>query len=121
MTASAKPQKQRMALTKRADTAFSKAVRARGMCELAPMRPDLECAGALQCCHVLSRSYRAVRWMPQNALAGCAAHHVYFTHRPLEWEDACRAAGVEWDYLRWAALNTPPMDPGDLLRRSEAP
>lgn len=111
-------QKSRMAATKRADAAFSKAVRDRGYCQLAAMHPDLVCSGALQCCHVISRSYRAVRWMEQNALAGCQAHHVYFTHRPLEWTDACKAAGIDWDYLRWAALHTPPMDPMDVLREA---
>lgn len=110
-------QKQRMAATKRADAAFSAAIRARGRCELAAMHPDLECSGALQCCHIKSRRYRAIRWSEDNALAGCAAHHVYFTHRPEEWEDACRTAGIDWDYLHWAALHTPPMDPFDAIER----
>lgn len=40
----------------------------------------------VQCGHIISRRYRAIRFSPQNAVALCAKHHVYFTHRPIEWE-----------------------------------
>jgi hypothetical protein len=44
-------------------------------------------AGALQCAHLISRRYSATRWLEINAVALCAGHHTYFTHRPLEWTD----------------------------------
>lgn len=110
-------QKKRMSATKRADAAFSKLIRSRGICELAPMRPETKCSGALQCCHIISRRYRAIRWDERNALAGCQGHHTFFTHRPLEWEQACRAAGIDWNDLRYLALNDPAEHPEAALER----
>ena len=108
-------QKKRMAATKRADKLFSELIRSRGRCELAVMRPETKCAGPLQCCHVVSRSYRAVRWDEMNALAGCAAHHLWFTHHPLEWE---RAIGeTRWHHLRALALSAPPEKAADAVAR----
>jgi hypothetical protein len=76
----------------------------------------LLCNGALQCCHIMSRRYRAIRWdYPANAVAMCGAHHTYYTHHPLEWEDLCRRQGVEWDLLRARALNDRPMDPDEVI------
>ncbi len=69
------------------------------------------CEGRLQCAHLLSRRYLALRWDNANAMPLCGAHHLYFTHHPLEWEDFCRNSGVDWDRLRFRALNEPPMDP----------
>jgi 5-methylcytosine-specific restriction endonuclease McrA len=40
----------------------------------------------IQCGHLISRRYRAVRFSPINAVAICARHHVFYTHRPIEWE-----------------------------------
>jgi hypothetical protein len=40
----------------------------------------------IQCAHIVSRRYRAVRWNPENALALCSKCHTFFTHRPIEWE-----------------------------------
>jgi hypothetical protein len=112
-------QKKRMNYTKKADAAFSKLIRSRGICELAPMRPETECSGPLQCCHRVSRRYRAVRWNTLNAMAGCAAHHMYFTHHPLEWDQALlRSLGEHAvEGLKWMALNRPPEDPKDALAR----
>lgn len=45
------------------------------------------CKGGLQCAHIVSRSYRSVRWSEDNAMPLCAAAHTYYTHHPLEWED----------------------------------
>ena len=39
----------------------------------------------LQCAHVVSRRYMGVRWSPENAVTLCRNHHVFYTHRPLEW------------------------------------
>jgi hypothetical protein len=44
-------------------------------------------SGILQWSHLISRWYHATRWDPQASVAMCAAHHVYFTHHPLEFEE----------------------------------
>jgi hypothetical protein len=78
-------QKKRMNYTKKADSLFSAAVRSRERCEIAEWGlAGPPCSGVLQCCHIISRRYRAIRWDERNALCGCQAHHTYYTHRPLE-------------------------------------
>lgn len=99
---------------KKADVLFSKHIRSRERCELASYR-RVACNGNLQCCHIRSRSYMAIRWADDNALSGCGAHHVYFTHHPLEWEQWCRDRGIDYDALRLRGLNDPPMDPFDVI------
>jgi hypothetical protein len=110
-------QKKRMNATKRADALFSKAVRASGPCFAAVNEPDHTCAGAKQAAHVHSRRYRAVRWDFGNCVPLCQGAHVFYTHRPLEWEEACRRWGINWDALRYVALNSPPMDPNIVIAR----
>lgn len=75
----------RASASARCDTLFSELIRARGVCELQATKT---CSGSarLQCCHGISRRYKATRWDTRNAYAGCAACHVYFTHHPLEWD-----------------------------------
>jgi 5-methylcytosine-specific restriction endonuclease McrA len=86
---------------KKADELFSKHVRARdGAC--------LNCGSTafLQCAHIHSRSYKAIRVNPDNAVALCRSCHLKFTRWPLEWE-----AWVEsrfpgrWDELKREALS----------------
>lgn len=74
---------------KRADEAFSKLVRSRGICESGRQ----EHKGILQCAHGFSRRYGATRCDERNAFALCSGCHVYYTHRPLEWD--------EWLRERW--------------------
>lgn len=40
----------------------------------------------LQCAHIRPRTYRSIRTNPDNAVALCRGCHVYYTHRPIEWE-----------------------------------
>ena len=47
----------------------------------------VKCDGALQWAHILSRIYHKVRWAEDNCLYLCAAHHVFYTFRPLEWRE----------------------------------
>lgn len=109
-------QRKRTNLRVKADTAFSKWIRARdGHCVAASWFPDIKCNGNMQCCHIISRRYHAVRWDPANAVAACAAHHLYGTHHPLQWEDAARHAGIDYDDIRYRALHDRPMDPWDVL------
>jgi len=65
-----------------ADVWFSKAVRLRdGFC--------VRCGNSetLQAMHVVGRRNKAVRWSLDNAAAGCAACHRYFTENPLAFTD----------------------------------
>ncbi len=96
--------KKRKANLRQCDAVFSKLVRSVGRCEAwdyEPPEPSLvsavfpldmpefqkvECRGSLQCAHIISRRYRGTRWLRENALCLCAAHHTYWTFRPLEFE-----------------------------------
>lgn len=63
------------------DAIFSKLVRARD-------RVCLACgSGALlQCAHIVSRRYFAVRWDFTNAVTLCMGCHKKFTHDPIGWD-----------------------------------
>lgn len=93
---------------KACDVAFSLWVRSIGVCELGP--EGHECRGPLQCCHILTRGYSTVRWFPGNALAGSSGCHVYYTHRPLEWESfvVAKLGQAHWDELRRLAITPAP-------------
>jgi hypothetical protein len=109
---SRRPRKQRKtsraAMGRQADKLFSLIVRAGG-CHEANVNPAHECVGGLQCAHIISRSYRSTRWDEENAMGLCAGRHVYYTHRPCEFEDFVaefwhiarptlrRRALVKWD------------------------
>jgi len=80
----------------------------------------IRCNGGLQCAHLISRRYAATRWLDANAMPLCAAHHLYFTHHPLEWEAFCIGSGVDWDELRSTALYGPPMQPIFVIERLKA-
>ena len=79
------------ALAREADKLWSLIVRAKRYCEGEPSGPA--CSGSLQAAHGFSRRYRNTRWLLVNGFALCAAHHVYWTHRPLEW--------LEWLTDEW--------------------
>jgi hypothetical protein len=78
---------------------------------------SIACNGRLQCAHIISRRYLAIRWADDNAMPLCSAHHVYYTHHPLEWEQLCISIGVDWEDLRRRALYDPPMDPLAVIER----
>ena len=119
MTTKTTPQRKRMNATKRADALFSKLIRERDQrCRAAGYK--LGCSTLLQCAHVVSRRYRSVRWDGDNAVALCAAHHVWFTHHPLEWEDWCWSSGVDIPSVRYKALNGPTEKAVDALVRLRA-
>lgn len=90
------------------DALFGKLVRAPGRC--------VECGSNefIQAAHGFSRSYRAVRWDDRNCFPLCRSHHVYWTHRPLEWDQWLRAVwgDEQYDAIRWQALShqAPDMD-----------
>lgn len=74
---------QRASRKRLADRLFGQVIRWAGYCEA--MEGRIECKGPLQCAHIFSRRYHAVRWNEVNALSLCAGHHTYWTHRPDEW------------------------------------
>lgn len=85
-----------------ADRLFSRIVRSKGYCERCHTNRDLQCA------HVLSRSYNQVRTDLGNAFCLCRGCHLFFTHRPLEWEGwVVGQRGEVWfRALRRKALDT---------------
>ena len=87
-------------LAQEADRLWSLIVRRRGQCEVCSAKDGLQGA------HGISRRYRATRWLPINGFCLCRKCHVYFTHRPLEWDDVLE---IQWgalarDELRRMAL-----------------
>lgn len=85
---SAKPRRRIRAKSKRkaklhdADRLFSQAVRE---------RDGWQCRACgsvqgIQCAHIVSRRYRATRWMMANAVALCKRCHMRFTCDPLAWD-----------------------------------
>jgi hypothetical protein len=59
----------------------------------------------LQCAHLISRRYFAVRWDPKNAVALCVIHHKQFTEDPLGWDDWCEQhlGPLGWTNLKLTA------------------
>lgn len=80
-----RPQAKRTTLRRKADALFSLYVRRGGRCEAAGYK-QMRCSSQLQCAHIVSRRYLAVRYTPLNAIAMCAGHHKFFTEHPLEWD-----------------------------------
>jgi 5-methylcytosine-specific restriction endonuclease McrA len=85
---------------KEADRLFSLYIRARDRgCRMCTDRTNLQCA------HLISRRYFAVRWEPENAVALCVGHHKQFTEDPLGWDDWCEGhlGSVGWTRLKLLA------------------
>ena len=80
-TRPAKKRPSRSTLRARADREFSLYIRGRDKACYDCGEPNL-----LQCAHIISRRYHAIRWDPDNALALCRGCHMFYTHHPLEWE-----------------------------------
>ena len=76
-----KPKKvKRSTLKRKADKLFSLKIREGKVC--------FNCGSVknIQCSHIVSRSYKNTRWDLDNAIPLCQGCHLYFTFRPLEWE-----------------------------------
>lgn len=97
------------ALKRKCDKLFSQIVRVRGGCE--------ETGGteALQCCHIISRSYHATRWDLDNAFCLTQKRHMYYTNHPLEWANfVTHKIGQEkYEALKKKALDYKKMKTGD--------
>jgi hypothetical protein len=108
------------ALVKKADAMFSLRVRAIGRC----MSGRSKHAGNLQCAHGFSRRYEGTRWDLSNAFCLCAGCHVYFTHRPLEWDEWLRSGlglgPALYEQVRHRALNGGKQDMDLVLARLQS-
>jgi len=87
---------------RKADRIFSLWIRNRdGVCQANAQRKETcESPDYLQCAHIVSRDYSATRLDPGNAMALCRSCHMYFTQRPLEWEEFVIGYMGEDDYYR---------------------
>src|SRR3990167_1363913 len=65
---------------KKLDALFSTLIKLPGKCHRCNSKYRLQCA------HLISRSYRQIRWDWFNAIPLCSSCHYYMTHHPLEWE-----------------------------------
>lgn len=59
----------------------------------------------LQCAHLISRRYFALRWNPENAVALCTFHHKKWTEDPLGWDDWCaeHVGAEDWEAMKFRA------------------
>lgn len=111
------------ALAREADRLWSLIVRRWDSCESAETALSTgDCSGRMQAAHGFSRRYRNTRWLPLNGFCLCAAHHVYFTHRPIEWDNWLREVWGQTTYneLRLLALRTTPPDVAEALEKLRA-
>lgn len=83
-TAKKKRKNPRKGLKDRADRGFAVFIRSRGACQAAGL-DEIRCAGHLQCAHIESRGFHALRWDEMNALALCGGHHAFYTNHPFLW------------------------------------
>lgn len=95
-----KSKRPRRKLMAYADSLWSQIVRRPGQCVICGQRERLQAA------HGFSRRYHATRHDLRNGFCLCSGCHVYYTHRPLEWDDWLRCTwGVNlYDELRIKAL-----------------
>jgi hypothetical protein len=90
----------RSKLKRMADKLWSQIVRAAGKCRICGSEERLQAA------HGFSRSYLGTRWDLRNGWCLCAADHVFYTHRPLEWGEFMHSelGPVLYDELRKQAM-----------------
>lgn len=89
----------RKGLIKKLDKIFADKVKAAGKCQLKGL-DHISCNGNLQCMHIVSRKYKVLRWSNLNALAGCQAHHYWYTSNSWDWNELIRKYFPEqYDYV----------------------
>jgi hypothetical protein len=115
-----RPRKQRKgkraSIARECDRLWSLIVRSRGRSEISGSTENLQGA------HGFSRSYKATRWLPLNGFALTQAEHVYFTYRPLEWDEHLRKSWGQpvYDELRAIALKNEKQDMPAVLAKLKA-
>lgn len=92
------PAKKKQSVVKQLDALCGSIVRARGRCEHCGKTSDLQWA------HGFSRRYRMVRWRLDATFCLCRGCHLFFTMRPIEWDEWLRARWGEALYAELRAL-----------------
>jgi hypothetical protein len=86
--------------TKKLDDLFRDIMRSQGECHRCLRRsPHV----ILQCAHGFSRRYRGTRWTEEANFCLCSGCHMFFTWRPIEWDDYMRNVWGEEKYDRLRA------------------
>jgi hypothetical protein len=106
----------RASIARECDRLWSLIVRSRGRSEISGSTENLQGA------HGFSRSYKATRWLPLNGFALTQSEHVYFTYRPLEWDEHLRKSWGQpvYDELRAIALKNEKQDMPAVLAKLKA-
>jgi hypothetical protein len=68
----------RKGIINKLDKLISVQIRARGMCERCGKKENLQCA------HIYSRSYKHLRWEPENLICLCSGCHFWWHQNPAE-------------------------------------
>lgn len=76
-------------MTNKLDKICSQIIRSRGYCERCGPHTPVPYE-KLQCAHIYSRTYRAVRWLLLNLLCLCASCHFWAHKNPTEFADWVR-------------------------------
>lgn len=95
--------KKKQTLAAECDKLAGQIARSRGRCCTAT-DGLVECKGNLQWAHGFGRGYHAVRYDPRNGFCQCAAHHFFYTNRPIQWDDWLRAEWGDDLYAEMRAL-----------------
>ena len=86
-------------LKNKVDKLFSLKIRSQGYCTFKGYN-GIKCSDTLQCMHVIGRANHRLRWDERNAFCGCSAHHIYYTHHPLEFYETVSNGWPDiWRYL----------------------
>ena len=106
----------RASIARECDRLWSLIVRSRGASEISGKTEGLQGA------HGFSRSYKSTRWLPINGFALTQAEHVYYTYRPLEWDEYLRKSWgqLTYDELRRRAINNVKQDMPAVLAALQA-
>jgi len=87
--------------TKKLDDVFRDIMRSQGKCHRCGRGPEQV---VLQCAHGFSRRYRGTRWLEEANFCLCSGCHMFFTWRPIEWDDYMRNTWGEETYEHYRAL-----------------
>ena len=81
--------------TKVLDKEFSLLIRSKGYCEKCGIEDNL------QCCHIIPRTNKTLRWDILNAISMCMRCHIWWSHKnPLDFTDWFkRKFPGRYDYL----------------------
>lgn len=96
-------QKKRQSLSKQCDTLCAEIIKRRAGHECQSRR-DVVHDFAVQWAHGFGRGYHAVRWDLRNSWCLCRSCHMYYTHRPIQWDDWMRETLGEAEYADLRAL-----------------